>query len=254
MISGGNPTLQIEKFQDEAGHYSGPAVMTMSGTILKSGILSVLLIAAGAVGWVLCHPESGTAIATPGQKLGVIIGSALAGFVVAIIISFKQTTAPVLAPVYAILEGVFIGAISSFYANQFHNIVPLAGLLTVGVLVSMLMVYGSGLVRATPAVTKGIIAATGAVCLVYLVSIVLSLFGVGVPLIHGAGPIGIGFSVVVVGIAAFNLILDFDLIERGSRTGAPKYMEWYAAFGLMVTLVWLYLEILRLLSKLRSSD
>ena len=151
MISGGNPALQIEKFQDEAGAYSGPAVMTMSGTILKSGILSVLLIAAGAVGWVLCHPETGTAISTPTQKLVLIVGSALAAFIVAMIVTFKQTTAPVLAPVYAILEGVFIGAISSYYANRFHNIVPLAGLLTIGVLVSMLMVYGSGLVRATPA-------------------------------------------------------------------------------------------------------
>jgi uncharacterized YccA/Bax inhibitor family protein len=253
-MSGGNPALQLDHFQSEAETYNGPSVMTVGGAVQKSLILSVLLIAAAAVGWILCSPQASSAIATQGQKMFVMFGSAITAFIVAMVITFKQKLAPFLAPVYAILEGVFIGGISSFYADRFHNIVPLAGMLTIGVMVVMLLAYTSRVIRATPALTKGIIAATGAVFLVYMVSIVLSLFGVQVPYIHSSGPIGIGFSVVVVGIAAFNLILDFDLIETGSRMRAPKYMEWYAAFGLMVTLVWLYLEILRLLAKLRSND
>lgn len=165
---------------------------------------------------------------------------------------FSPKTAPVAAPIYAAFEGMFLGAISGLISGQFQGIVLQAAMLTVGVLVAMLLAYSSGLVRATEKFKMGVLAATGAVCMVYLATMVLGLFGVAIPYIHAAGPIGIGFSVVVVVIAALNLVLDFDVIEQGARSGAPKYMEWYSAYGLLATLVWLYIEIVRLLIKLRS--
>ena len=164
---------------------------------------------------------------------------------------FKKEWAPVTAPVYAILEGLALGAISAFYQLQFKGIVFQAVGLTFAVLAVMLMLYRTGVIKVTDKFRFMVVAATAAVGVVYLVTIVLGFFGVTVPFIHQSGTIGIVFSLVVVGIASLNLALDFDLISRGSEGGAPKFMEWYAAFGLMVTLIWLYLEILRLLSKLR---
>lgn len=254
MNSAGNPALHIDKFQSEAENYHGPAVMTVHGAVMKTAILTSLLIAAGGVGWVICSPETESAIATPGQKIAVMVGSLIGSLVCGIALFFSQRIAPVLAPLYAIFEGVIIGAISSYYSQRWHGIVPQAALLTVGILVAMLFAYSTRVIRATPALTKGIIIATASVGLVYLVSILMNVFGGLMPYIHESGAIGIGFSVIVVGIAAFNFILDFDLIERGAQTRAPKYMEWYAGYGLLVTLVWLYLEVLRLLAKLRSND
>lgn len=251
---GGNPALQLDKFRTEAETHHGPAVMTVTGAVTKTAILTALLIAAGGVGWVVCHPDTETYIASPAQKQLLMFGSAIAAFVIALVLCFVQRLSPFLAPIYAILEGIFVGAISSYYAKIWHGIVPQAALLTVGLLVVMLFAYTSRAIRATPALTKGILFATASIFLVYMATIVLRMFGGDIPYIHNSGPIGIGFSVIVVGIAAFNFILDFDLIERGARSGAPKYMEWYAAFGLLVTLAWLYLEVLRLLSKIRSSD
>ena len=250
---GGNPALQLDKFRSEAETHHGPAVMTVTGAITKTAILAALLIAAGGVGWVITSPASSSM--TNVTKFGIIIGSLVGSLICGIALFFSQRLAPVLAPVYALCEGVLIGAISGMYAERWHGIVPQAALLTIGIMVAMLMAYAGGVIRATPFVTKAIITATIGVGLVYLTTFILQLCGVqGLNFIHQSGPIGIIFSLIVVGIAAFNFILDFDLIERGARSGAPKYMEWYAAYGLMVTLVWLYIEVLRLLAKIRSSD
>src|SRR5690606_37262000 len=167
---------------------------------------------------------------------------------------FKKQWAPVTAPMYALVEGLFLGAISAMFNHLYEGIVMQAVLLTFGTLFALLLAYRSGLVRATENFKLGVVAATGGVMLVYLASIALGLFGINMPMIHESGIVGIGFSLVVVVLAALNLVLDFDFIESGVEQGAPKYMEWYGAFGLMVTLVWLYVEFLRLLAKLQSRD
>jgi uncharacterized YccA/Bax inhibitor family protein len=211
-----------------------------------------LLVTAG-IGWTVCHPTVGTG--TPALKIGLIIGGLIGSLICGLALFFSQRLAPVLAPAYALCEGLLIGAISGMYAAKWHGIVPQAALLTIGIMVVMLLAYTSRVIRATPALTKGIMIATAGVFFVYLVTFLLQLLGVReVAYLHQAGPVGIIFSLIVVGIAAFNFILDFNQIEMGARFEAPKYMEWYAAYGLLVTLVWLYLEVLRLLAKLRSSD
>jgi len=177
---------------------------------------------------------------------------AIGGFVVALITIFNKTWSPFTAPVYAILEGLFLGGLSSFMERFYPGIVIQAVALTFGVLFCLLAAYRSGLIKATENFKLGIVAATGSIFLIYMVTFVLGIFGVSIPYIHGSGWIGIGFSMAVVVIAALNLVLDFDFIENGAEAGAPKFMEWYAAFGLVVTLVWLYIEILRLLAKLSS--
>jgi uncharacterized YccA/Bax inhibitor family protein len=168
---------------------------------------------------------------------------------------FKKTWAPVTAPLYAALEGLFVGGISAMFEASFPGIVMQAVMLTMGVLAALLMAYKSGLIKATENFKLGVVAATGGIALLYLVNMGMRLFGFeGFGFIHESGTMGIAFSAFVVVIAALNLVLDFDFIESGAEAGAPKYMEWYGAFGLVVTLVWLYLEILRLLAKLQSRD
>ncbi len=188
----------------------------------------------------------------PGALYPWLIGSAIGGFVIAMITVFKKTAAPITAPIYAAVEGILLGILSAFYEMQFPGLVFQAILLTFGTLFALLFAYRSGLIKATENFKLGIVAATGGIALIYLVTFVLGFFGVSIPFIHGSGTIGILFSLFVVVIAALNLVLDFDFIENGTQRGAPKYMEWYAAFGLLVTLIWLYIELLRLLSKLRS--
>ena len=181
----------------------------------------------------------------------MIIGL-IGGFVMAMVTIFKKEWSPVTAPIYALLEGLVLGGISAVLELRFPGIAMQAVALTFGTLIALLLAYSSGLIQATEHFKLGIIAATGGIAVFYLATVVLGFFGVQMfAPVYGAGPIGIGFSIFVVIIAALNLILDFDFIENGVRAGAPKYMEWYGAFGLMVTLIWLYLEILRLLSKLR---
>jgi uncharacterized YccA/Bax inhibitor family protein len=177
---------------------------------------------------------------------------AIGGFVTALVTIFAPRLSPVTAPVYAALEGLLLGAISAVFEAQYPGLVIQAVGLSVGVLAVMLFVYGTGLIRATEKFTIGVVAATGAVCLVYLADVVVSWFGTRIPFIHEAGLVGVGFSLAVVVIAALNLILDFDFIERGVQQQAPKYMEWYGGFSLLVTLIWMYLEMLRLLAKLRG--
>lgn len=231
--------------------------MRVSGTMSAAGILLALLVVAGWFGWQATTAEvvgvrpNGTEIvniAFPAWLIATWIG----GFVLAIVTIFKPKLARITGPLYAVAEGLLVGAISRAYEVQFNGIVLQAVGLTIGVFVMMLVMYATGVIKVTNRLRRGIFAATGAVAIVYLVSIVMHLFGSSVPMIHDAGPVGIGFSLIVVAIAASNLLLDFDFIERGAAMGAPRYMEWFGAFGLLLTLVWLYLEILRLISKLRS--
>ena len=221
--------------------------MTVGGVVSASAVLLMIVVAAGWFGWhaVDASPEE---VRVPGWLLPVLLG----GFGIAILTIFKPKLARFTAPVYAIAQGLVLGGISRLYEFQFEGIALQAFGLTVGVFALLLFLYATRIIEVTQKLRMGIVAATGAVLVVYVFSLVLRLFGANVPLIHGAGPVGILFSLVVVVIAALNLVLDFDFIERGAAAGAPKYMEWYGAFGLLVTLVWLYLELLRLLAKLRS--
>jgi uncharacterized YccA/Bax inhibitor family protein len=243
--------------QAPAGPTAPVDTMRMGGTMSASAVLLALVVVAGWFGWqavtvdVVGVQANGREITEVSMPPWLIL-SWIGGLVLAIVTIFKPKVARITAPLYALAQGLMLGAISHIYEVDFNGIVLQAIGLTIGVFVMMLVLYATGTIKVTDRLRTGIIAATGAVFLVYLVSIVLSFFGVDVPMIHDAGPIGIGFSLLVVGIAAFNLLLDFDFIERGVAMGAPKYMEWFGAFGLMVTLIWLYLEILRLLGKLRS--
>jgi uncharacterized YccA/Bax inhibitor family protein len=183
---------------------------------------------------------------------GWILPALLVGLGIAFLTIFKPRLARFTGPVYALVEGLLLGAISHVYNLAYGGIVVQAVGLTLAVFGLMLFLYATRVIKVTDKLRMGIVAATGAVFLVYMVSLVLRLFGADVPFIHDASPIGILISLAVVVIAALNLVLDFDFIEQGAAKGAPKYMEWYGAFGLLVTLVWLYLELLRLMSKLRS--
>lgn len=248
----GNPALKDSTFLDLG---SGTVVsrdggaMTISGTVNKTGFLLLLTMLTAAFAWSQAYTAQGEL--APGFSV-YVWGGAIGGFVLALATIFKKTWAPVTAPLYALVEGFFLGAISAMYNHMYEGIVLQAVMLTFGTLFAMLMAYRSGLIKATENFKLGVVAATGGVALVYLATIVLGFFGINIPFIHDSGLIGIGFSLVVIVIAALNLVLDFDFIETGAEQNAPKYMEWYGAFGLMVTLVWLYLEFLRLLSKLQS--
>jgi uncharacterized YccA/Bax inhibitor family protein len=181
-----------------------------------------------------------------------MIGGLIGGFVVALVTIFKKNWSPFTAPIYALLEGLALGGISAIFERTYPGVAIQAVGLTLGTLFAMLLAYKTGMIRATQSFKIGVIAATGGIAVFYLVEMVLSMFfHINVPAINGSSPWGIAFSLFVVVVAALNLVLDFDMIETGVNGGAPKYMEWYGAFGLMVTLIWLYLEILRLLGKLR---
>ena len=223
--------------------------MTVNGTVWATAALLVLVVLAGAWGWNQVDVTSDT-VSLPGWLFPVVLGA----LGVAILTIFKPNLARFTAPIYALLEGAFLGAISGLYNAAYEGIVIQAVGLTIGVFAVMLFLYGTRIVKVTEKLRMGIIAATGAVMLVYVANMILSIFGAEVPFLHDTGPMGIGISLVIVGIAAFNLLLDFDFVERGVAAGAPAKMEWYAAFGLLVTIVWLYLELLRLLAKLQSRD
>ena len=238
----GNPTLSQSTFT-EIGRVSGET-MTVQGTVNKTAILLALTTAAAAYTW----NNHGASV-----NLWMAVG-AIGGLVMALITVFKKEWSAVTAPVYAVLEGLFIGAISSMFELRYPGIVVQAVMLTFGTLAALLAAYTMGLIRATTGFRRGIFAATGGIALLYLVSMVLGFFHIQIPLIFGAGPVGILFSLAVVIIAALNLVIDFDFIESGAQQGVPKYFEWYGAFSLMVTLIWLYMEILRLLSKLNRRN
>lgn len=243
-----NPTLNDKAFE-RAGYGQGTAGMTIEGTVNRVGLLLLLVLIPAAYTW----NQVKTAW-EPSQALGLGMMGMIGGFVVALVTIFKKEWSPVTAPVYAVLQGLFLGGISAYFDVRFPGIPMQAVALTFGTLFALLFAYKSGMIKATENFKLGVVAATGGIMLLYLVSFVMSFFGGSIPFIHESGTFGILFSLFVVVIAALNLVLDFDFIEKGSEMGAPKYMEWYAAFGLLVTLVWLYLEILRLLAKLNSRD
>ena len=248
----GNPALGQNTFLDIG---SGRVVsgsdqaMSINGTVNKTGMLLLLTMISAMYTWSLyTGPESMSAI-TPLLLIGGI-----GGFIVALVTIFKKQWAPVTAPIYSLLQGLLLGGLSAMMEARFPGIVIQAVGLTFGTLGALLMAYRSGLIRATENFKLGVVAATGGIFLLYMVNIVMGFFGHSIGFIHESGWMGIGFSAFVVVVAAMNLVLDFDFIEKGVESGAPKYMEWYGAFGLIVTLVWLYLEILRLLSKLQSRN
>jgi uncharacterized YccA/Bax inhibitor family protein len=249
MMRTGNPTLNENVFTNLAAARFGGEAMSIQGTANKTGILLALALLSAGWTWNLY-----TASGDPAAVGPWLLGGAIGGLVMAMVTVFKMPWAKVTAPIYALLEGLVLGGISAMFEASYPGIAFQAVALTFGTLAALLLAYKSGLIRATPAFTKMIFAATGGILLVYLASFVLGFFGIAIPGIFGNGSVGILFSGAVVVVAALNLVLDFDLIERGAAQGAPKYMEWYGAFALMVTLVWLYMEILRLLSKLRSRD
>ncbi len=254
MLRSSNPALQESTFLDlgsGAVVTRGSEAMTLTGTVNRTGMLLLLAVLTAAFAWSQTVGADGQPL--PAAKL-YLIGGLVGGLVFALATIFKKTWAPVTAPLYALTEGLFLGSISALYEARFNGIVFQAVLLTFGTLFALLFAYRSGMIRATENFKLGVVAATGGIALVYLATIVLGFFNVSIPFIHESGLIGIGFSLFVVVIAALNLVLDFDFIETGVNQGAPKYMEWYGAFGLMVTLVWLYLEFLRLLSKLQSRN
>lgn len=251
MMRTANPALTQKVFTDSTRlSQTGAPTMTLSGAINRTAILVFLTFAAAAYTWqqvIQSATEAGAFQTSPWLWIGV-----LGGFVVALITIFKKTWAPVTAPLYAVLEGLFLGALSAGFELMYPGIVFQAILGTFGTLLALLAAYRSGLIKATENFKLGVFAATGGIALIYFLTMILGFFGIQIPFIHESGLVGILFSAAVVVIAALNLVLDFDFIENGEKSGAPKYMEWYAAFGLLVTLVWLYIEILRLLAKLNS--
>jgi len=243
-----NPALSGDAFRTgEAAYGEG---MTISGAVNKTGLLVILCVLSAAWTW---NRFFGAPPEEAAQTIGLpIMAGGIGGFIVAMVTIFKKEWSAVTAPIYALLEGLVLGGVSAILELRFHGIAIQAVGLTLGVLIAMLLAYRSGLIKVTDKLRLGIVAATGGIAVFYFLQFILGFFGVHFTTINGATPIGIGFSIVVVIVAALNLVLDFDLIENGARYGAPKYMEWYSAFALMITLVWLYFEILRLLSKMRS--
>ncbi|MGH7884564.1 MAG: Bax inhibitor-1/YccA family protein [Thermodesulfobacteriota bacterium] len=246
-----NPALSDKIFDSYTMPQSSQDVMTINGVVNKCVIMLILLIIPATYVWKTFFGaetlDQGLDIASKLTLIGVV-GS----LILAVITIFKKRWSPITAPAYAAVEGLALGGVSSIMEAKFPGIVIQATALTFGTLFALLMAYRSGLIKVTENFKLGIVAATGGIFLIYIISFVLRFFGTEIPYIHESGLIGIGFSLFVVVIAALNLVLDFDFIEKGAERGAEKFMEWYAAFGLIITLAWLYFEILSLLSKLRS--
>lgn len=247
LLRTSNPALNDKIFQN-AGIGTGE-VMTLNGTVNKTGFLLLCAVGTAAWTWHLYLHSSDSSLA-----MGLALVGMIGGLIAALVTIFKKTWSPITAPIYALLEGLVLGGVSAAFEARYHGIAIQAVSLTFGTMFVLLLAYRSGLIPVTQNFRLGIVAATGGIAIFYVLSLVLGLFGIHFTSAFGSGPIGIAFSVFVVIVAALNLVLDFDFIESGVRAGAPKYMEWYAAFGLMVTLIWLYLEIIRLLSKLRDRN
>ena len=248
-----NPTLKESIFEKTSQDAAYSGVMTVGGTVTKTFLLLGMTVLAGAYTWKMVYGAIDQASVMPWMWGGLI-----AGFVLALIISFAPKTAPYLSLFYAVAEGFFLGAISglfeTMFADKFPGIVITAVGITMLTMFVMLFLYQARIIRVTEKFRSVIIIATVSVFAFYLISIALRLFGVDVGPLHGSSLLSIGISIVIVVIAALNLLLDFDFIEKGAEARAPKYLEWYAAFGLMVTLIWLYLEILKLLAKISSRN
>lgn len=242
LTKSNNPMLSDNAI-DKASTHAGPitrtegGLMTVSGAVTKTIMLVCILLATTLYSF-----------SNPSQLLMTI--GALGGAAVYFLTSFKPTLAPITAPIYAILKGLLVGAVSAIYAAQYGGIIFQAVSLTIGTLLSMLIIYQTGIIKVTQKFRMGVTMAVGAIMIVYLISWIGHFVGFTIPFIHESGPIGIGITVVIIGVAALNLLLDFDNFEKGEQKGAPKYMEWYFSMGLLFTLVWLYIEFLRLLGKL----
>ena len=237
MIRSANPALRRKVFEGVLGTAGGEQVMTIDGTVNKTGLMLFILIAGATLTW-----------SDPQATGGWIMLGVFGGFITAMVTVFKMEWARYTAPLYALLEGFFIGGISSIFETQYPGIVIQAVLLTFGTAAAMLFAYKTGLIKVTQKFRLGVIAATAGIFLAYFISFIIGLFGIHLNFIFGGGSFAIIFSLIVVGVAALNLVLDFDFIEEMSTQNAPKYMEWYGAFGLMVTLIWLYIEFLRLIA------
>ena len=252
LFKSGNPALSENRFKDTIldSVVTHDNAMTVRGTLNKFGFLFLMVMGTAFYSW--------KEFTGGGNVQSLIWIGALGGFVVALVIMFKKEWAPYLAPAYALLEGLFVGAISAYFNYAFKekapNIIFNAVGLTFGTAIAMYLLYSFRIIKATEKFKSVIITATAGIAIFYVITWVLGMFGINIAFLHEGSLMGIGFSVFVVAIAALNLILDFDMVEKGAELGAPKYMEWYGAFGLLVTIVWLYLEILRLLSKLSSRN
>ncbi len=251
-----NPALSDKTFSglDDSQYGSGGIIdatarMTLSGTVNKTGLLLIFCLATALYTWHLFLADRNVAAVMPLMMVGLF-----AGLILAMITIFVQKAAPFTAPLYALAEGLVLGGISATLEVRYPGIAIQAVSLTFGTLFALLFLYSSRIIKVTEKLRLGIFAATGGIAVFYLVQMVVGFFGIHFNAVNNSSPLSIGFSVFVVIIAALNLVLDFDFIERGVQAGAPKYMEWYGAFGIMVTLVWLYLEILRLLTKINNRN
>ena len=256
LLKTSNPALSDKTFRNLPGVQYGQGGlidatnrMTLSGTVNKTGILLICALATAAWTWSRFIRSHDIADVLPLMLVGMF-----GGLIFGLVSSFKKEWAPVTAPIYALMEGLLLGGLSAMMDLRYPGIGIQAVSLTFGTLFVLLIAYQSGLIKVTQKFRLGVIAATGGIFFFYLAQMLLGFFGIRFYSINGSGAIGIGFSLIVVAVAALNLVLDFDFIEQGVQAGAPKYMEWYGAFGIMVTLVWLYIEILRLLSKMRSRN
>ena len=253
LTKSSNPVLKENVFSRD--YRSSAEVMTINGTMNKTALMLLIVIAAAIFTWnkffeaVATNPEAASAAVMP----WVIVGG-IGGLIAALVTAFRPKSAGISAPIYAVFEGLLLGGLSAVFESMYGGIVMRAVLLTLAVFFAMLFLYRSGIIKVTEKLKMGIFAATAGIAVVYLVSFIGSFFGMQMSFLYGNSNLSIGISLFIVAIAALNLVLDFSFIEDAAGAGAPKYMEWYGAFGLMVTLIWLYLEILRLLSKLASRD
>jgi len=250
LFKSGNPALSEKRFQDSVSSVPGYETMTVKGSLNKFGLLLLVLVSTAFYSWVQFQNSSSNVMA-------LMMTGVFGGLIVAIVLIFKKQWAPVLAPIYALLEGLVLGSVSAMYNDMFAesapNIVMNSILLTFGVCAAMYLLFATGIIKVTNTFRTIMLTATAGIALFYLISMILRMTGVAdLSFIHEGTTVGIVFSLFVVIIASLNLIMDFDMIQKGAEAGAPKYMEWYGAFGLMVTIVWLYLEMLRLLSKISS--
>jgi uncharacterized YccA/Bax inhibitor family protein len=245
-----NPTLG-EKIIKDYAFAATDGAMTVQGTINKIALLLALVIAGAVFTWAktMSGVETGSVVGVQGW----MIGGSISAFILALIITFKKNLAPILSPVYAICEGLCLGALSAYFEVMFPGLVMRAVLLTFSVLFGMLFMYKVQIIKVTQRFRAIVLAATVGIALAYLISFILNLFGVNMGFILGGGSFGLIISLVIVAVAALNLVLDFDFIEKGTEAGLPSFFEWYGAFGLMVTLIWLYIEILRLLATIASN-
>ena len=252
-----NPIFSRTKFNTSAYVTDQSQVMTLNGTINKTFAMLLMVIVSASITWRAALPYTvtvdGISLYNPGLVNTLMITGVIGGLIAALVTVFKKEWSGITAPIYAIFEGLFLGGLSAIVEAMFPGLVIKAVMLTFGVFFLMLLAYRMQIIKPTQKLMMGIFIATGAIALFYLVQMILNMFGVVLPTQQN-GLIGIGFSVVVVAIAALNLILDFKMVEDGVAQNAPKYFEWYASFGLMVTLIWLYIEILNLLMKLQSRD